>query len=73
MNRYDAAFRFYITSKLRNPHYLPETAVKVTLLNFMITLEGLSDQLLGVVVAKERPDLELQKNELVVQVRAGLG
>jgi len=65
---YDAAFRFYITSKLRNPHYLPETAVKVTLLNFMITLEGLSDQLLGVVVAKERPDLEQQKNELVVQV-----
>ena len=68
MNRYDAAFRFYITSKLRNPHYLPETAVKVALLNFMITLEGLSDQLLGVVVAKERPDLEQQKNELVVQV-----
>jgi hypothetical protein len=27
---YDAAFRFYITSKLRNPHYLPETAVKVS-------------------------------------------
>ena len=64
---YDANFRFYITTKLRNPHYLPETAVKVTLLNFMITIEGLSDQLLGVVVAKERPDLEQQKNELVVQ------
>jgi dynein heavy chain len=23
------AFRFYITTALRNPHYLPETAVKV--------------------------------------------
>ena len=23
-------FRLYITTKLRNPHYLPETAVKVT-------------------------------------------
>ena len=22
-------FRFYITTALRNPHYLPETAVKV--------------------------------------------
>ena len=31
--------RFYITTALRNPHYLPETAVKVTLLNFMITQE----------------------------------
>nr|AML30860.1 axonemal inner arm dynein heavy chain 4 [Marsilea vestita] len=64
---YNSDFRFYITTKLRNPHYLPETSVKVTLLNFMITREGLSDQLLGVVVARERPDLEQQKNELVVQ------
>ena len=66
---YSSDFRFYITTKLRNPHYLPETAVKVTLLNFMITLDGLSDQLLGVVVAKERPDLEEAKNNLVIQVR----
>lgn len=27
---YSFDFRFYITTKLRNPHYLPETAVKVT-------------------------------------------
>lgn len=47
-------FRFYITTKLRNPHYLPELATKVALLNFMITPEGLEDQLLGIVVAKER-------------------
>jgi hypothetical protein len=39
----------------------------VTLLNFMITLEGLSDQLLGVVVAEERPDLEEQRSQLVIQ------
>jgi len=39
---------------LRNPHYLPELQVKVALLNFMITPEGLEDQLLGFVVAKER-------------------
>jgi hypothetical protein len=57
--------RFYITTALRNPHYLPETAVKVTLLNFMITLDGLSDQLLGVTVAQERPDLEAQRQQLV--------
>ena len=64
---YSSDFRFYITTKLRNPHYLPEISVKVSLLNFTITLDGLSDQLLGVVVAKERPDLEASKNELVVQ------
>ncbi len=28
---YSKDFRFYITTKLPNPHYLPETAVKVTL------------------------------------------
>jgi dynein heavy chain len=59
--------RFYITTKLRNPHYLPETAVKVTLLNFMITTEGLEDQLLGIVVARERPELEEEKNALILQ------
>ena len=51
---YSTDFRFYITTKLRNPHYLPELATKVSLLNFMITPEGLEDQLLGIVVAKER-------------------
>ena len=60
------ACRFYITTKVRNPHYLPEVAVKVTLLNFMITPAGLSNQMLGVVVATERPDLEEQKAQLVL-------
>ncbi|KAM9628836.1 dynein axonemal heavy chain 7 [Morphnus guianensis] len=64
---YAPEFRFYITTKLRNPHYLPETSVKVTLLNFMITSEGMQDQLLGIVVAKERPDLEEEKQALIVQ------
>jgi len=64
---YSEDFRLYITTKLRKPHYLPETAVKVTLLDFAITREGLSDQLLALVVAKERPDLEKQKDELVTQ------
>ena len=64
---YSKDFRFYITTKLRNPHYLPETAVKVTLLNFMITMEGLQDQLLGIVVARERPELEEEKNQLILQ------
>ncbi|XP_013383060.1 dynein heavy chain 7, axonemal-like [Lingula anatina] len=64
---YSHDFRFYMTTKLRNPHYLPETSVKVTLLNFMITPEGLQDQLLGIVVARERPELEEEKNALILQ------
>lgn len=33
----------------------------------MITLEGLEDQLLGIAVARERPDLEDEKNRLILQ------
>jgi hypothetical protein len=44
--------RFYMTTKLRNPNYAPEVAVKVSLLNFFVTPEGLEDQLLGVTVDK---------------------
>ena len=64
---YNKNFKFYITTKLRNPHYLPEVSVKVTLLNFMITPEGLEDQMLGIVVAKERPELEEEKTKLVLE------
>ncbi|KNE71129.1 hypothetical protein AMAG_15798 [Allomyces macrogynus ATCC 38327] len=64
---YSPEFRFYVTTKLRNPHYLPELSTKVTLLNFMITPEGLEDQLLGIVIAKEKPELEEAKNQLLLQ------
>ena len=40
--------------------------MKVSLLNFAITPVGLEDQLLGVVVAEERPDMAEKKNSLVV-------
>lgn len=64
---YDKNFKFFLTTKLRNPHYLPEVSTKVTLLNFMITYEGLTDQLLAIVVAKENPELEIKKEELVLE------
>ncbi|XP_037594046.1 dynein heavy chain 12, axonemal [Cebus imitator] len=67
---YSFDFKFYITTKLRNPHYMPEVATKVSLLNFMITPEGLEDQLLGIVVAKERPELEEERNALILQSAA---
>ena len=53
-----------MTSNLPNPHYAPEVCVKVSLLNFAITPVGLEDQLLGVVVAEERPDMAEKKNSL---------
>jgi dynein heavy chain len=67
---FNDSFKLFMTTKLRNPHYLPEVATKVVLLNFMITLEGLEDQLLGRVVNQEEPDLEAKRQELVDQSAA---
>ena len=64
---YNDSFRFFMTTKLANPHYSPEVQVKVSLLNFTITMAGLEEQLLGVVVAEELPELSKQKADLVVQ------
>ncbi|KAI3382032.1 hypothetical protein SNEBB_005932 [Seison nebaliae] len=63
---YHLDFKFFITTKLPNPHYTPEVSVKVTLLNFTLSQSGMEDQMLGKVVAEERPDLEEAKNQLIV-------
>lgn len=51
---YHPDFRFYMTSKLANPHYPPEVSVKVSLLNFFVTSEGLEEQLLDTTVVQVR-------------------
>lgn len=58
---YSNEFKFYMTTKLANPHYPPEICVKVTLLNFMVTPEGLEDQMLNTVVRIEEPNKEEQR------------
>ncbi|XP_076467072.1 dynein axonemal heavy chain 1-like isoform X2 [Babylonia areolata] len=63
---YHNDFKFYMTTKLPNPHYTPEVSTKVTLVNFTLSPSGLEDQLLGIVVAEERPDLEEAKNQLII-------
>lgn len=40
---YDEHFKLYMTSKLPNPHYAPEVCIKVTLINFTVTFEGLEE------------------------------
>jgi len=67
---YDENFAFFVTTKMANPHYLPEVCIKVTVINFTVTLLGLEDQLVAEVVAAERPDLAQQRQELVVQIAA---
>lgn len=60
--------RFYITTKMPNPHFLPEICIKVNVINFTVTSQGLEDQLLAGVVMKEQPELEDRRNGLIVKM-----
>jgi dynein heavy chain len=54
---YNETFKFFLTTTLPNPHYSPETQVKINLLNFAITQFGLEEQMLNQLVKLEFPDL----------------
>jgi dynein heavy chain len=58
-------FKLFLHTKLSNPHYAPEVQAETTLINFSVTEDGLEDQLLALVVRKERPDLENSKAKLI--------
>ena len=36
---YDVNFKLYMTTKLANPHYLPEVCIATNLINFTVTQE----------------------------------
>lgn len=63
--QYNEDFKFMMTTTLPNPHYSPETSVKVTILNFSITPIGLEEQMLNLLVLEELPELQEKKNEIV--------
>ena len=68
---YDQNFRFFMTTTIPNPHYAPETQVKVTLLNFAITPFGLEEQMLNLFVTQELPELQKQKDLIVTENAKG--
>jgi dynein heavy chain, axonemal len=65
---WDENFRLFFTTKLANPHYSPEIMGKTMIINYGVTMDGLANQLLNVVVANERPDLERQWADLVTEM-----
>merc|ERR1719498_713282 len=62
------SFTLVLTTKLSNPKYSPEVMGKASIVNCVITLDGLAAQLLNVVVGFERPDLEELRQKLVQQM-----
>ena len=47
---YDSKFRFYLFTKVANPNFLPEIFIRVNIINFTVTFDGLQEQLLAMVV-----------------------
>lgn len=61
----DPNFRMYLTTKISNPVLDPSIYAKALVINYSVTLDGLEDQLLSVVVREERRDLEEQREMLI--------
>lgn len=65
--KYNENFRMYITTKHRNPHYMPETVAFVNVVNFTITERSLQQKLLSTILTQERPDLQDRKEKLIIE------
>ena len=57
-------FKLYITTKLQNPKYSPETHAKLQIINFSISVDALESQILSEVMQLEYPQLEQTRVEL---------
>lgn len=59
---YNSNFRLFLATELSNPHFQPDVAIKVNIIDFSVTKRGLEEQLLGQV--RGVPTVTQQFNEL---------
>ena len=61
-------FALYFTTKLANPKFSPETFAKTAVIEFSVTQFGLEEQLLNLVILREKENLENERQRLLEQV-----
>jgi len=54
---------------MSRPHYSPETCVRVTMLNFMVTLSGLTEQMLDLIISIEETQ-KFEKRNACIKTKA---
>lgn len=65
-------FNLFLTSRLTNPSWSPELFAKTVVIDFTVTMKGLEEQLLAVVVNKEKAELEETLNALMNEININL-
>lgn len=63
---YDSNFKMLLTSKIANPHFMPEVCIKLTIINFSITFNGLQEQMLVDVIKHLAPEVEEERDTLII-------
>ena len=67
---YDLNFKLFLTTKMANPHFLPEVSIQLSVINFTVTFDGLDDQLLAEVVQNLEPEVERMRDQLIIEISA---
>uniref|UniRef100_A0A1X7UR28 AAA+ ATPase domain-containing protein n=1 Tax=Amphimedon queenslandica TaxID=400682 RepID=A0A1X7UR28_AMPQE len=62
---FDPSFKLYLNTKLSNPKYTPAVFGRTMIINYTVTLKGLEDQLLSVIVGHEKKELEEDRERLI--------
>ena len=65
---YNNNFRLFFTTKLSNPHYSPEMFINLNIINFTVTFQGLSEQLLSDVFKLEKREKYEQRDKLIEEM-----